>query len=101
MTPLVLLPGFMCDARLFAPQVAVLSRTRDVRTPVPIGSSMAAMAASVLADAPDQFALAGLSMGGILALEVLAQAPDRVARLAILDGTHRADAPANYDVRTR
>lgn len=92
MTPLVLLPGMMCDARLFAPQIAAFSGTRVVHC-APIGGhdTMAALAKEVLAHAPPRFALAGLSMGGIVAMEVLRQATDRVAGLALLDTNPKAE----------
>ena len=51
-----------------------------------------ALAASILAKAPPRFALAGLSMGGIIAMEMIAQAPDRIERLALLDTNARAEA---------
>ena len=86
MIPLVLLPGHMCDARLWAPQLAALSGTRTLHLPeIASADRMEALAAAVLRDAPPRFALAGLSMGGILAMEVLRQAPARVERLALLD----------------
>lgn len=92
--PLVLLPGLMCDARLFAPQVAALSAEMPV-TVADIGGhdTMAALAAAVLADAPPVFALGGLSMGGIVAMEVLRQAPERVAKLALMDTNALVEAP--------
>ncbi len=92
--PLVLLPGMMCDARLWAPQIAAFSARRAVHV-APIGGadSMAALAAEVLAHAPPRFALAGLSMGGIVAMEVIARAPERVAALALLDTNPRAEVP--------
>ena len=90
--PLVLLPGMMCDARLFAAQIAALSGRVTLHLPPITGAdSTAALAARVLADAPPRFALAGLSMGGIVAMEMLAQAPERVARLALLDTNPLAD----------
>ena len=94
MTPLVLLPGMMCDARLYGPQVAALSGRWTVHL-APIGGhdTMAALAAEVLAHAPPRFALLGLSMGGIVAMEVLRQAPGRVERLALLDTNPRAETP--------
>lgn len=93
--PLVLLPGMMCDARLFAPQIAALSATRAIHvTPLTGHDTTAALAEAVLADAPPLFALAGLSMGGIVAMEIMARAPSRVARLALLDTNPRAEAPA-------
>jgi pimeloyl-ACP methyl ester carboxylesterase len=76
----------MCDARMWAPQVAALSGTRTLHLPeLASADSMGALAARVLAHAPPRFALAGLSMGGIVAMEVLRQAPERVERLALLD----------------
>ena len=100
MTPLVLLPGMMCDARLFTPQAAALSGGRAIHH-APIGghATMAGIAASVLADAPPRCALAGLSMGGIVAMEILRQAPDRVDRLALLDTNPLAETPQARDRR--
>lgn len=94
MTPLLLLPGMMCDARLFQPQIAAFSGTRAVMC-APIGghTSVAALAAEVLDNAPQNFALAGLSMGGIVAMEVLRQATERVAGLALLDTNPLAERP--------
>ena len=57
---------------------------------------MAALAAEVLADAPPRFALLGLSMGGILAMEIARQAPDRVERLALLDTNPFAETPSRH-----
>lgn len=93
--PLVLLPGMMCDARLFAPQVEVLSQ----RCPVSVGDisahdDMAALAAAVLADAPPLFALGGLSMGGIVAMEMIRQAPERIAKLCLMDTNPLAEVDA-------
>ncbi len=86
MLPLVLVPGMMCDGRLFAPQIAAFSGTRAVHlAPIARHDTMAELAAAILAEAPPRFALAGLSMGGIVAMEIVAQAPDRVERLALLD----------------
>lgn len=87
---LVLLPGMMCDARMWGPQVQALP---GARTMLPENlDTMAAMAGKMLARLPDRFALAGLSMGGILAMEILRQAPDRVERLALLDTNPLAEA---------
>lgn len=84
--PLVLLAGMMCDARLFTPQIAAVSAQRSVQVPWLGGApSMAALADQVLAQSPPRFALAGLSMGGILAMEIAARAPDRIERIALLD----------------
>ncbi|MDG2097431.1 MAG: alpha/beta hydrolase [Paracoccaceae bacterium] len=86
MTPLVLLPGMMCDERLFAPQISELSKQREVHFAQISGhDTITELAADVLNNAPPVFALAGLSMGGIVAMEVLSQASERVERLALLD----------------
>jgi pimeloyl-ACP methyl ester carboxylesterase len=90
--PTVLLPGLLCSPRLFAEQVPFLWRFG----PVSVASclrddSLAAMAGRVLALAPPQFALVGLSMGGYLAFEIMRQAGHRVTRLALLNTSARPD----------
>jgi pimeloyl-ACP methyl ester carboxylesterase len=93
MTPLVLIPGMMCDARMWGGFPSAL-HPREVGHALPVGAdSIEALAEALLRDAPERFALAGLSMGGIVAMEVLRQAPDRVARLALLDTNPLAEAP--------
>lgn len=94
MLPLVLIPGMMCDGRLFSPQIGAFSAGRSVHVAdISRFDSMQALAARVLRDAPPRFALAGLSMGGIVAMEVIRQAAARVARLALLDTNPLAEAP--------
>jgi pimeloyl-ACP methyl ester carboxylesterase len=92
--PLVLVPGLLCSARLYAPQipalwpfgqVAVADHRHD--------ADMAAIAARILKDAPPRFALAGLSMGGYIAFAMMRLAPERIARLALLDTSARPDVP--------
>ncbi|TRD22019.1 alpha/beta fold hydrolase [Palleronia caenipelagi] len=91
--PLVLLPGMMCDARLFGPQIAEFSRDRAVQVaPITGADTVEALAAEILLHAPPRFALAGLSMGGIVAMEVVRQAPERVAGLALLGTNPKAEA---------
>ena len=98
--PVILLPGMMCDARLFAPQIAALSAIRPVMVaPLADGDTVAAMAAAILQYAPPRFALAGLSMGGIVAMEVIRQAPARVSRLALMDTNPLAEAPERAKMR--
>ena len=93
MIPVVLLPGMMCDARLWGPVMGVFAGRAVLHVPLTEGETTADLAQAVLALSPPQFALCGLSMGGIVAMEVLAQAPDRVARLALLDTNPLAEAP--------
>jgi len=83
---LVLIPGLLCDATVWGPQQGALSARVDVQIAEPIESdSLGAMAESVIASAPASFSLAGHSMGGRVALEVLRRVPDRIERLALLD----------------
>lgn len=84
----------MCDGRLFGPQIAAIGLNRAVHlAPISGHETVEALAAEVLANAPPRFALAGLSMGGIVAMEVIRQAPERVERLALLDTNPRAELP--------
>ena len=98
--PVVLVPGLNCSARLYADQIPALWRfgpvtvadhTRD--------DSMEAIAARILAAAPPRFALAGLSMGGYIALTMLHQAPERVCKLALLDTSARPETPEQTERR--
>jgi pimeloyl-ACP methyl ester carboxylesterase len=88
---LMLLPGLMCDAEVWAHQCEALQAQTECVVPVwGLCDSLTAMARQVLAEAPtERFSLAGHSMGGRVALEVMRLAPHRVERLALLDtGTH-------------
>src|SRR5487761_1575675 len=92
--PLVLLPGLLCDKTLWRSQIEALG---DVAEPqvadLTQDDSIAAMVRRLLAAAPPRFALAGLSMGGYCAFDVMRQAPECVERLALLDTGARADTP--------
>ena len=85
------LPGLLCDARLWAAQAAEFpgSRIADLT----LDDNLPAMAARLLADAPERFDLVALSMGGYLAFELLRQAPQRIRRMALLATSARADDP--------
>ncbi|AXT28770.1 alpha/beta hydrolase (plasmid) [Ruegeria sp. AD91A] len=94
MKPLIFLPGMMCDARLFGPQINALSGRMPVMTfPLSHHDSVEAMAHDILRNAPPVFTLAGLSMGGIVAMEIARQAPERVSHLALLDTNPLAEKP--------
>jgi pimeloyl-ACP methyl ester carboxylesterase len=94
MTPIVFVPGLLCTAEIFAPQLAALWPYGPVAVASTLeGDSIAAMAAAVLAAAPPRFALAGISMGGYVGFEILRQAPERVAGLALLSTSARPDRP--------
>ena len=98
--PIVLIPGLLASPRMYAPQVPQLWRTG----PVMIADhtrddSMAGIARRILSAAPARFALVGLSMGGYIAFEILRQAPERIAKVALLDTSARADAPEQTAMR--
>lgn len=89
-TPLLFLPGLLCDAAVWAPQMAALGRPATVAA-YGLADSLGAMAEAALAVAPPgRFALAGHSMGGRVAFEVWRRAPERVERLALLDTNYPA-----------
>ena len=90
-TKLILVPGLLCDALLWRAQLDALADVAEMRVADHTRSAtMAEVARDVLADAPyKSFALAGLSMGGYVALEMMRQAPQRVHRLALLDTSAR------------
>ncbi|HEX6002115.1 MAG TPA: alpha/beta fold hydrolase [Hyphomicrobiaceae bacterium] len=99
-TNLMLVPGLLCTGRLWAEQMPALGdiaactvadHTRH--------DNMAGIARSILAVAPERFALAGLSMGGYIAYEIVRQAPERVERLALLDTAAAADIPERSAAR--
>ncbi len=90
--PLALLPGLLCDAALWQPQVEGLSDIADCWVAdFTTQDSAAAMAESVLAAMPERFTLAGLSMGGYVSLEIMARAPERIERLALIDTRAQGD----------
>ncbi|GFE51417.1 hydrolase [Roseobacter cerasinus] len=92
--PLVFLPGLMCDARLFGPQIAEMSADMAVTVaPITRGERVEEIASGLLDQLPRRFALAGLSMGGIVAMEILRRAPDRITRIALMDTNPLAETP--------
>ena len=91
-TPLVLVPGLLLTEGLYAHQIRHLADTADVTVADTLqDDSIQAMADRLLAAAPERFALGGLSMGGYVALAVMATAPERVTHLALMDTQARAD----------
>ena len=96
----MLIPGLLASARMYAGQIPQLWRmgpvmiadhTRD--------DSMSGIARRILSMAPARFAMVGLSMGGYIAFEILRQAPERIAKVALLDTSARADAPEQTAMR--
>jgi pimeloyl-ACP methyl ester carboxylesterase len=90
--PIVFIPGLMCTGRIYQHQVEELSQ----RHPLLLAnhwsaSTMREIASQTLAAAPDRFALVGTSMGGYAALEIVRQAPDRVAKLILMSTSAKPD----------
>ncbi len=82
---LLLLPGSLCDEYVWRPQIDALSGDWSVSCPRLAGlPSIGALAEASLAHAPDRFSLAGFSMGGRVALEMMRQAPGRIERIALI-----------------
>lgn len=98
--PILLVPGLACSPRLFAQQLPGLWQSGPVTiADTRRGSSMGEIAGQILDAAPPAFALAGLSMGGYIAFEIMRRAPERVQRLALLDTAARADRPDQTERR--
>ena len=92
--PLVLVPGLISSPRIYAPVIPALWRLGPVMVANHIrDDSMAAIARRILVEAPPRFALAGHSMGGYIAFEIMRQAPERVAKLALINTQARPDTP--------
>ena len=100
--PLLLLPGLMCDARIFASQSAAIAEAL-VPSDDGVSGGLAGMAERILESAPPRFALLGHSMGARIALEMVRRAPDRVTRLALVStGVHpvaKGEAEKRYALR--
>lgn len=97
---LVLIPGLLCDERLWQDQITNLT---DVCRPhvadMSQDNSIEAMAKRVLAKAPERFILTGLSMGGYVSFEIMRQAPERVICLALIDTMARLDDDESIELR--
>ena len=92
--PILLVPGLVSSPRIFAPVVPDLWRFGPVTVANHIrDDNMGAIARRILAEAPPRFALAGHSMGGYIAFEIMRQAPERVAKLALINTQARPDTP--------
>lgn len=93
--PVLFLPGMMSDARVFLPQIVALSRDRAVQVAnMTAAETVEELAEHVLTTAPAKFALAGHGLGGVVAMEVLRKARDRVTRLALLDTNAQSETPS-------
>ena len=92
--PILLVPGLVSSPRIFAPVIPALWRFGPVTVANHVrDDNIAVIARRILAEAPPRFALAGHSMGGYIAFEIMRQAPQRVAKLALIDTQARPDTP--------
>src|SRR4051795_8687937 len=90
--PILLVPGLLSSPRIFAPVLPALWRLGPVTVANHVrDDNMGAIARRILAEAPPHFALAGHSMGGYVAFEIMRQAPQRVAKLALINTRARPD----------
>ena len=92
--PILLIPGLACSARIYVPVIPALWAFGPVTVANHIrDDNLAVIARRILAEAPPRFVLAGHSMGGYIAFEIMRQAPQRVAKLALLNTQARPDTP--------
>lgn len=83
--PVVLIPGFMADARSFMPQIARLGADRPVVLLTPgLGDTVEKIAADIAPHLPPRFALVAHGLGGNIAIEILRKRPEAVARIALI-----------------
>lgn len=98
--PLVLIPPILCDARVFAPQFQDLSLDTAVMfAPTATGERIEEIASNILSLAPAKFALAGMSMGGGVALEMLRRQPERITRIALISASAQGETPQAASAR--
>jgi pimeloyl-ACP methyl ester carboxylesterase len=94
MPALVLISGLLCDEQLWERQIAGLSSFAEIAVAdITKQDTIAGMAGAVLEKAAPRFLLAGFSLGGQVALEIMRTAPERVERLALLSTTHGGVLP--------
>ena len=92
--PILWIPGFMQDARLFLPQIVALGAGRGMQVALPTDhDTVEAISAEILAHAPERFVLVGQGLGGDVALDILRRAPERVTRLCLIAAEPLAEPP--------
>lgn len=98
--PLVLIPGMMSDARVFAPQLAAFSGFMPVMVAPPVGGdTVEEIAAQMAPQLPMRFALVGLGLGGMVAMELLRRHSDRISRLCLMSASAQPETPAESSER--
>lgn len=92
--PLVLIPGFMSDARLFLPQIVALGVRHSITLIMPtVGTTVEEMSTAAIPGLPAKFALIGHGLGGEVALDLIRRVPDRITRVALLATDPLSEAP--------
>ena len=92
--PMVFLPGMLCDIRVFMPQIVALSRELAVVTvPTGNGERVDEIASQILSMVPNKFAMMGHGFGGVVAMEIMRRAPERVTRVALISTTPLPETP--------
>lgn len=98
--PMVMIPGMMADARVFAPQLGVFSGFMPVMIAPPIGGdTIEEIVTQLLPQLPVRFALVGMGLGAVVAMEILRRSADRVARLCLMSASAQPDAPTRSSER--
>jgi pimeloyl-ACP methyl ester carboxylesterase len=97
---LVMIPPLMCDARVFSHQIRELGNEHAVMfAPITRGERMEEVASQILTWAPSKFALMGMGLGGMVAMELMRRAPERITRIALIDTSAQADTPETAAAR--
>lgn len=97
--PLVILPGFLCDARSFLPQIVHLGSSRQIVLPPMEGDTVEQISLSAIRDLPRRFALLGHGLGGQVAIDILRRLPEAVTRIALVSTDPLAEPPATAATR--
>lgn len=98
--PLVMIPGMVSDARVFAPQLEVFSRFMPIMVAPPVGGdTVEDIAAQLLPQLPNRFALLGQGLGGVVAMEILRRSPAQITRLCLISASAQADSPVQSSER--
>lgn len=97
---LVMIPPLLSDARVFAHQLQVMSQFRAVMVAPPTcGERIEEIASQILSWTPSKFALCGMGFGGMVAMEMMRRAPERIIRIALLSTSPQADTPGSAAAR--
>ncbi|KJZ20574.1 alpha/beta fold hydrolase [Loktanella sp. S4079] len=97
---LVMIPPMLCDAQIFEPQFRELGQDHAIMfAPTSKGERMEEIASQILSWAPSKFAVAGMGMGGMVAMEIMRRAPERVTRIALISTSPQPDTPEMASAR--